>query len=109
MANKKISKYELWFHNKWRPAIAWQYFIVNIFDFIIGPYTHSIAQYIISTPEKFTQWPPLTLQGGGLYHMAMLSIITTTTWQRSKEKIEAMKTGIVNPEPDILNDTPAGR
>jgi hypothetical protein len=104
---KKISKYELWFHNKWRPAIAWQYFIVNIFDFIIGPYAHTLFENLILSPDKVSSWQPLTLQGGGLYHISMLTIIGATTWQRTKEKLELMKTGS-NVEPDILNDEPPG-
>lgn len=101
----KISKWEKWIHNKWRPAIAWQYFLVNIFDFIIGPYLHTILDTLFLGPEKATTWQPLTLQGGGVYHIAMLTIIGATTWQRSKEKIEMFKNNATDIEPDLLNDT----
>ena len=62
----RISKYERWIHNKWRPFIAWQYFVVNIFDFIIGPYMYSIGTAVIFGHDKVEAWQPLTLQGGGV-------------------------------------------
>lgn len=108
MVNKiKITRGERWFHNKWRPAIAWQYFIVNIFDFIIGPYAHTIITSLIFGIDTVSQqWQPLTLQGGGVYHIAMLTIIGATSWQRTNEKIQMMKNGIQNPEPDVVDDLP---
>lgn len=37
--------------------------------------------------EKIIQWNPLTLQGGGLYHLAMGAVIGITAWSRGQEKI----------------------
>jgi hypothetical protein len=34
------------------------------------------------------QWQPLTLQGAGLYHVAMGAVIGVTAWGRTREKLE---------------------
>ena len=75
---KGISKY-------WRPAMAWQYFAVCIFDFIIMP---SILAFLAYEQHiSFPGWEPLTLRGGGLYHLSMGAIVGVTSWMRGKEKI----------------------
>jgi hypothetical protein len=81
--------YETWFNRKWRPAIGWSYIATCVCDFIIFPVLWSILQavYFGKVDE---QWQPLTLQGAGLYHMAMGAILGITAWWRSKEKIATM-------------------
>lgn len=68
-----------WIKQYWRPAIAWQYFAVCVFDFIIFPaaYMHFASQ----------PWDPITLKEGGFYHLAMAAIIGVAAWTRGKEKI----------------------
>jgi hypothetical protein len=39
--------------------------------------------------DAFRQWNPLTLQGAGLFHMAMGAVLGITAYGRSKEKIES--------------------
>ena len=73
---------EGWVNNRWRPAMAWSYFAVCLCDFIAFP----IFNAVWFSPE-YHEWHPLTLQGGGLYHMAMGAIIGVTAWQRTQEKI----------------------
>ena len=36
-------------------------------------------------------WNPLTLQGAGLYHLAMGAILGVAAWSRGQEKITAMR------------------
>jgi hypothetical protein len=74
---------EGWFNNRWRPAIAWQYFIVCFCDFVVFP----VFTTVYYTPNQYHEWHPLTLQGGGLYHLAMGGIIGVTSWRRSDEKV----------------------
>lgn len=82
---------EQWYNRIWRPAMAYQYMAVCLFDFIIFPaIAYSFAYY---TKSPITQWSPLTLQGGGLYHVAMGAIVTATSWGRTKEKLAGEKTG----------------
>lgn len=73
----------------WRPIMAWQYLIVCMFDFIGGPVT---SMYFFSDNQQaFQAWTSLTLQGGGLYHIAMGAIIGVTAWSRGQEKMRGIE------------------
>lgn len=76
-----------WINKKWRPAMSWMYMAVCITDFIIFPILWSILQAIFKgqVPQ---QWQPLTLQGGGLFHMAMGAVLGIAAYGRTKEKLE---------------------
>lgn len=74
-------KEESWLKQYWRPAIAWQYFVVCICDFIIFPALS--FQYAVD-------WDPITLQQSGFYHMSMAAIIGVSAWTRGQEKIEKL-------------------
>jgi hypothetical protein len=76
---------ETWFNNKWRPAMGWTYMVTCVMDFIVFPVTWNLLQ--ASLGQTITQWNPLTLQGAGLYHMAMGAVVGVTAWQRSREKM----------------------
>lgn len=76
-----------WFHIYWRPAIAWSYLLICLFDFIGGPIMFAIYYEAI---DKTILWSPLTLRGGGIYHASMLAIIGVTSWGRTQEKINSM-------------------
>lgn len=80
-----VDKDASWFKNRWRPAMAWQYLAVCLFDFIIAPTL--IAFYHYYAGSAYTQWVPLTLGSGGLYHIAMGAIIGITAYGRSQEKV----------------------
>jgi hypothetical protein len=38
-------------------------------------------------------WVPLTLQGGGLYHISMGAILGIAAWTRGKEKVASIEAG----------------
>lgn len=76
---------ESWIRSYWRPAIAWQYLAVCVFDFIIFP-----AIYMYFSQQ---QWDPITLKEGGFYHLAMAAIIGVAAWTRGKEKITRILEG----------------
>lgn len=80
-----------WINNRWRPAMGWMYMVVCIFDFIVFPILWAVVQFWEVMPENdaFRQWNPLTLQGAGLFHMAMGAVLGITAYGRSKEKIES--------------------
>ena len=80
-----------WMSAKWRPAMGWMYMIVCIFDFIIFPIAWSTGQAILHVPV--TEWNPLTLQGAGLFHMAMGAVLGVSAYGRSQEKMTAMNIG----------------
>jgi len=78
-----------WFKRYWRPAIAWQYFAVCLFDFIIGPCALMVFFYY--TGQEYQAWHPLTAAAGGFYHVAMGAIIGVTAYGRSQEKLRGIE------------------
>lgn len=76
-----------WVNTKWRPAMGWMYMIVCITDFIIFPVLWSLLQ-AVSKGNVTEQWQPLTLQGAGLFHMAMGAVLGIAAYGRTREKIE---------------------
>ena len=81
---------ENWINKKWRPAMGWMYMVVCIFDFIIFPVLWAAVQFWEIQPvnDAFRQWQPLTLQGAGLFHMAMGAVLGIAAYGRTKEKVE---------------------
>lgn len=75
-----------WINKKWRPAMGWVYMLTCIVDFVIFPILWSILQ-ALSHGSVTTQWQPLTLQGAGLYHIAMGAILGIAAYGRTKEKV----------------------
>ena len=90
MAENKAPRQETWIDKKWRPAMAWLYMVTCAFDFIIAPIAWSIIQ-AAQNGNVTLQWAPLTLQGAGLFHLAMGAIIGVNAWSRSKEKLSKAK------------------
>ena len=80
---------EDWMNTKWRPAMGWMYMIVCVFDFILFPILWAVVQFweTSAANDAFRQWQPLTLQGAGLFHMAMGAVLGIAAWSRGKEKI----------------------
>lgn len=82
---------EHWTDRKWRPMMGWMYMIVCTMDMVIFPILWSLLQTFNKAP--ITQWNPLTLQGAGLFHMAMGAILGVAVWSRGQEKITGMLNG----------------
>jgi len=78
---------EDWINKKWRPSMGWMYMSVCIADFIVFPVFWSILQ-AYSSGQVTVQWQPLTLQGAGLFHIAMGAVLGIAVYGRTKEKIE---------------------
>ena len=76
-----------WMKEKWRPAMGYMYMAVCIFDFIIFPILWSVAQALVNGGQVTAQWSPLTLEGAGLFHMAMGAVLGVAAWSRGQEKI----------------------
>lgn len=90
--NESTHEYEYtnWVYRTWRPACAWTYIATCIFDFIISPILYNILQFH-TTSQALSMWKPLTLEGGGLYHLSMGAILGISAWSRGNEKIAYMK------------------
>ena len=75
---------EPWLKSYWRPGMAWLYMVICACDFVIFPL---ISIFIpIITHDKYTPWTSLTLQNGGLIHLAFGAILGVTAWTRGTEK-----------------------
>lgn len=80
---------ESWLQKKWRPMMAMMYMCVCAADFILFPIGFTVVQFweVLPQNDAFRQWAPLTLQGGGLFHMAMGAVLGITAWSRGQEKM----------------------
>ncbi len=78
---------EDWINKKWRPAMGWLYMGTCTFDFVIFPILWSVLQ-AAQGGQVTSQWAPLTLQGAGLYHIAMGAVLGIAAYGRTKEKVE---------------------
>lgn len=76
---------DTWMQTHWRPMMAWQYLVVCLFDFMLAPICLGWYAYITKTP--IITWVPLTVQGGGLYHLAMGAIVGITSYGKSQERM----------------------
>ena len=85
-------KKEDWMNSKWRPMMGWSYMLTCIADFVIFPVLWSVLQSI-SKGQVNVQWQPITLQGAGLYHIAMGAIIGVSAYGRTQEKLNGANNG----------------
>ena len=84
------AKKEDWMTTKWRPMMAVTYMAINIFDFILGPVLYNVLQFF-NPGQTVGMWQSLTLQGGGLIHIAFGAILGISAWTRGQEKIAQVK------------------
>lgn len=85
-------KKEDWMNNKWRPMMGWMYMAVCMADFVFFPVLWGILQ-TLGGGRVETQWMPITLQGAGLFHMAMGAILGIAAFGRTQEKIAGANNG----------------
>ena len=82
---KEVKKDEDWMQKKWRPAMGWMYMMICTLDMAIFPILWSILQASMGQP--ISQWNPLTLQGAGLFHIAMGAVLGIAAFGRTQEKL----------------------
>ena len=89
-----------WMTKKWRPLMAMMYMACCLCDFALFPIMFTVVQFweVSAANDAFRQWVPITLQGGGLFHVAMGAVLGVSAFGRTQEKI-AGATGV--------NTTPA--
>ena len=82
-------KDEDWMTKKWRPMMAMMYMTCCLFDFALFPIMFTIVQFweIQAANDAFRQWVPITLQGGGLFHVAMGAVLGVSAYGRTQEKV----------------------
>ena len=91
-------KKEDWMNAKWRPMMGWMYMLVCTMDFVVFPIFWSLLQ-AMNHGRVETQWNPITLQGAGLFHMAMGAIIGVAAFGRTQEKLAGVNNGGINTPP----------
>lgn len=105
MRKEKID--EKWYQRTWRPASAFIYLAICVFDFMVMPSISALRQreynqevfermlevndpeirQIILNKVNFTNgWDPLTLRGSGLFHISFGAILTGAAISRTREK-----------------------
>ena len=92
MAKKIQQEKEDWMNSKWRPMMGWMYMVVCSFDFVLAPILWSLLQSF-SQGSVQTQWQPLTLQGAGLFHIAMGAVLGIAAYGRTQEKLGGANNG----------------
>jgi len=85
------TKKEDWMNSKWRPMMGWMYMLVCTMDMVIFPILWSLLQTVTHT--TITQWNPLTLQGAGLFHIAMGAVLGIAAFGRTQEKLGGANNG----------------
>jgi hypothetical protein len=97
-----------WMSRNWRPIAAFVYLGICIFDFVIGPifmgltqenteiFARSIAgldpsvQAILAAKPN-NGWTPLTVMGGGMFHISFGAIVGVSAFQRGMDKFTQMQ------------------
>ena len=92
-------KKEDWMNSKWRPMMGWMYMAVCACDFMLFPILWSLLQSL-SHGTVQTQWQPLTLQGAGLFHVAMGAVLGIAAYGRTQEKLGGANNGGIQMPPN---------
>jgi hypothetical protein len=85
---------EDWMTKKWRPLMAMMYMACCLCDFALFPIMFTVVQFWETSVanDAFRQWVPITLQGGGLFHVAMGGVLGVTAYGRTQEKLGGVAT-----------------
>ena len=105
--SESAKKNEDWMNSKWRPAMGWTYMLTCVADFVLFPILWSLVQ-VIGGGKVESQWMPITLQGAGLFHLAMGAVLGIAAYGRTQEKMSgANNGGIAAPTPAPAFGAPA--
>jgi Holin of 3TMs, for gene-transfer release len=95
LENKESKQNEHWVQKFWRPAMGWLYMGICFMDFIGFPLL-TIFLPILFKPfgltMPYTAWKSLTLDNGGLIHIAFGAILGVSAFTRSQDKAAAGRT-----------------
>ena len=104
-----------WMTKKWRPMMAIMYMTCCLMDFAIFPIMFTIVQFweTAAANDAFRQWVPITLQGGGLFHVAMGAVLGVSAYGRTQEKVAGAANASTSfptsgvPTPSLSSSVPA--
>lgn len=77
---------ESWNQKHWRSCFAWVYMIICLYDFVLGPILFQVLEFY-NPGQDITAYQAVTLQGGGVAHIALGSICGISSFGRTKEKL----------------------
>ena len=80
--------------------MGWTYMAICLFDFILGPVLYNILQFY-NPGQAVGMWSPLTLQGAGLFHLAMGAVLGIAAFGRTQEKVAGTASNIEPPKAPI--------
>ena len=78
-------KNDNWMQTLWRPMMGWMYMLICLLDMAVFPVLWALWQGY--NHAQITQWNPLTLQGAGLFHIAMGAVLGISAFGRTQEKL----------------------
>ena len=97
-------KKEDWMNSKWRPMMGWMYMVVCMMDMVVFPILWSLLQSL-NGGQVTNQWNPLTLQGAGLFHIAMGAVLGIAAFGRTQEKMAGANNGGMQPVAQSVTTT----
>lgn len=86
---------EHWIKSYWRPVMAWLYMLICLMDFVIFPIMAMIQPVFLKhfgITMAYLPWQSLTLNNGGLIHLAFGAILGVTAWTRGQFQISRAPT-----------------
>jgi len=72
--------------------MGWMYMLVCTMDMVVFPILWSLLQSL-NHGSVTSQWNPLTLQGAGLFHIAMGAVLGIAAFGRTQEKLGGANNG----------------
>jgi len=90
---------ESWFREHWRPMMAYVYMLICLMDFVGFPLISMFLPAILKT-GMYLPWKTLTLESGGMIHMAFGAILGISAWTRGTEKVAE-----INNRPSFTSET----
>ena len=100
MAKEKDAGY---IQNLWRPMMGWMYMLICLLDMAVFPVLWSLLQAV--SHQQITQWNPLTLQGAGLFHIAMGAVLGIAAFGRTQEKLAGTAANPTATSQTVTNNT----
>lgn len=87
-------QHEHWMKSYWRPAMGWLYMSICAFDFIIAPVLTMLMPVYLrmlgDTNFTYQPWKSITLENGGMIHLAFGAILGVAAWTRGQEKMQKL-------------------
>jgi len=72
----------------WRGLMGFTYCFICLFDFVLGPCLYFYVQQFETQAvnDAYREWQPMTLQNGGLFHLAMGAVLGVSSWGKTQER-----------------------